>query len=133
MFWIGSAVLVFRVGSSSGFEAETRKRSSGIVSKASGSLGSLFLANGEGCVGGGGGVFQDSWPVPGPNFQHLPAIMSQVGLSLSATSPPNNYRVRGLGIFAARPVTSGFQADRLSGRSVVATTAAAAIYAQLLL
>ena len=33
----------------------------------------------------------------------------------------------------AKPVTSGYQADRLSGRSVVAITAAAAVYVQLLL
>ena len=63
----------------------------------------------------------------------LPAIMSQVELSLSATSSPNNEGVRGLGMFVARSATSGYQADRLPGRSVVANTAAAAIYVQLLL
>ena len=60
-----------------------------------------------------------------------PAIMSQVELSLSETSSPNN--VHGLGILVARRVTSGYQADRLSGRSVGAIRAAAAIYVQLLL
>ena len=64
---------------------------------------------------------------------HTSSHWSQVELSVSATSSPNHSPVRGLGSFVARPVTSGYQADRLSGRSVVVITAAAAIYVQLLL